>query len=460
MRFSITLLLALALSLSAWAQPNYFTTIQRVAKGRKATYYNTQATKLQKRGAFNQATINAAHSLSISVNKRQIRKAQEILRGTHSRAVRSNLDRISSLKAQTESFQGDKTVTQLAEIVRLYKYMETYNQVLLGVPKKSFRKTKSKDQNLELELRGFANEVSEAESKLATGINEAAEMHYQNGIQAAKSGTIPDSKRAYRYYTFAMQYLRGYKDAEARKQAAQKAATTRMGIVRFEDKTGLRNAYGDLAEAVTDELVAGLFNNSSYRNLKFFELISRDELDRILEEQRLSVSGLLDESSAAEVGNLKGVHVLLLGKVTTTHVTTSTPDPHVYNVERVVVVGKEKYTTDDGKTAERDVRATVKATYTEYYKQATAEVGGSYRIIEVETGKIIKIGTETGSFTWQDSWAKYTGDKRALSNTQQRKVAKKEPGYPSKGSLLTQANKAMAGKLTGSVLDYAKKKGN
>jgi hypothetical protein len=47
----------------------------------------------------------------------------------------------------------------------------------------------------------------------------------------------------------------------------------------------------------------------------FYEVIERDQLEKIMKEQRLSLSGALDESSAAEVGKLLGLDVMILGNV-------------------------------------------------------------------------------------------------------------------------------------------------
>ncbi|MCF6169752.1 MAG: CsgG/HfaB family protein [Bacteroidales bacterium] len=51
----------------------------------------------------------------------------------------------------------------------------------------------------------------------------------------------------------------------------------------------------------------------------FYEVIERDQLEKIMKEQKLSLSGALDESSAAEVGRILGLDVIVLGNVSYTH---------------------------------------------------------------------------------------------------------------------------------------------
>ncbi|MCF6342929.1 MAG: CsgG/HfaB family protein, partial [Bacteroidales bacterium] len=51
----------------------------------------------------------------------------------------------------------------------------------------------------------------------------------------------------------------------------------------------------------------------------FYEVIERDQLEKIMKEQKLSLSGALDENSAAEVGRILGLDVIVLGNVSYTN---------------------------------------------------------------------------------------------------------------------------------------------
>ncbi len=84
----------------------------------------------------------------------------------------------------------------------------------------------------------------------------------------------------------------------------------------------------------------------------FYDVIERDQLERIMKEQRLSLSGALDESSAAEVGKLLGLDVMIMGNVSYTH--------------------NDEYTNSTGS---RCLKRTVSAL-------------GTIKIISVETAKI------------------------------------------------------------------------
>ena len=61
---------------------------------------------------------------------------------------------------------------------------------------------------------------------------------------------------------------------------------------------------------VSDRLVAKLVNN------QYYTVIERKELSKILEEQALSLSGVIDANQATEVGRLVGAEGLVMGSGT------------------------------------------------------------------------------------------------------------------------------------------------
>lgn len=66
----------------------------------------------------------------------------------------------------------------------------------------------------------------------------------------------------------------------------------------------------NVGQGVSDELVTALFNTGKFR------VIEREQLDRVLAEQNLSASGRIDSRTAARIGRILGVQILVMGKVT------------------------------------------------------------------------------------------------------------------------------------------------
>ncbi|MEA3373227.1 MAG: CsgG/HfaB family protein [Campylobacterota bacterium] len=65
-----------------------------------------------------------------------------------------------------------------------------------------------------------------------------------------------------------------------------------------------------LSGKIESELASKRLDGKTY-----FTMISRNDIDKILQEQRLQNSGLLDESTSVEVGNLLGAQALISGTI-------------------------------------------------------------------------------------------------------------------------------------------------
>jgi len=80
---------------------------------------------------------------------------------------------------------------------------------------------------------------------------------------------------------------------------------TRIAVLSFEPK----NVNLETAEAVADILSTELFNTNR------FDVIERQAITKILEEQKLQMTGVTDMSQAAEIGKMLNVEKILIGSV-------------------------------------------------------------------------------------------------------------------------------------------------
>ena len=80
-----------------------------------------------------------------------------------------------------------------------------------------------------------------------------------------------------------------------------------IAVLPFESK-GLGNELGSID--LLDKLITG------FVNINRFKVIERALLEKILEEQKLGMSGILDASTAAEIGKGIGVDAVVVGSVT------------------------------------------------------------------------------------------------------------------------------------------------
>ncbi|MBU1368155.1 MAG: SH3 domain-containing protein [Bacteroidetes bacterium] len=104
-----------------------------------------------------------------------------------------------------------------------------------------------------------------------------------------------------------------------------------------------------------------------------YSVIERNQINEILKEQKLGLSGTIDESTAARVGAILGLDAIILGSV---------------NYEKKEDNTSKKYVGFDGKN------------YTKNCKIRKVTSTASMKIVEVSTAEII--GVETASFESED----------------------------------------------------------
>ncbi|MBW7888547.1 MAG: hypothetical protein H3C35_09350 [Bacteroidetes bacterium] len=81
----------------------------------------------------------------------------------------------------------------------------------------------------------------------------------------------------------------------------------RVAVSRFEDRAG--TGYNHLGEGVADMLVTALVKTGK------FTVLERQELEKVLDEQKLGESGLVTPQTAPKLGKILGVELLVIGSV-------------------------------------------------------------------------------------------------------------------------------------------------
>jgi curli biogenesis system outer membrane secretion channel CsgG len=88
----------------------------------------------------------------------------------------------------------------------------------------------------------------------------------------------------------------------------------RVAVFAFEDKSDQKITWWregqNVGEGMADMLITALVKNGK------FTVLERTELNHVLEEQKLGASGAVTAQTAAQVGNLLGVELAIVGAVT------------------------------------------------------------------------------------------------------------------------------------------------
>lgn len=89
----------------------------------------------------------------------------------------------------------------------------------------------------------------------------------------------------------------------------------RVGVVDFENKT----AYGQqrLGQAASDILITELVKTGK------FIVVERDKMNKLLDEQKLGLSGAIDPNTAAQMGKILGLSAIVTGAISNFGVRTT-----------------------------------------------------------------------------------------------------------------------------------------
>ncbi|HEX9935367.1 MAG TPA: DUF6340 family protein [bacterium] len=131
-----------------------------------------------------------------------------------------------------------------------------------------------------------------------------------------------------------------------------------------------------------------------------FDILEREKLSSVLDEQKLGMAGIVDEATARKVGQLLGVDAMIFGDVSAYRV-----EPDERGVEKVEKkVGTGRYEEVDekniftGKTkrVKREIMKTVLVD--QYYRIRRGSVSINFRVVDVETGKLLAVHSDTKSY--------------------------------------------------------------
>jgi len=385
-------------------------------------------------GNYDLAVFNSAKALRLNPN---YEKSQILIKDAFKAGVNSHKNKITELKASTAKFKWDEIVSEYEALIKL-------NQTIKELPTLTTKKTK---EVIKFETADYTNEL--AESK-----NNAAEAHYQEGLTLSKREGIDIQKKAAKEFKAAMSFIPDYKDASSLYDKSRKAGIKRLAIIPFEDKSGKMGKYGDLSGMIVDDIVSNVMADQSA--MEFLEIISRDQLEMVMQEQELGLTGIIDEKTAAEVGKVLGLHEILTGKITQI----------IYTPERTVsknvrqkgraVVGEEKYVDKKGKTRTRDVWGDVYANVTIYTRTTGAKIAGSYKVIDIKTAKLKENESFTGDSNFKYEWAKFSGDERALDRETKNLASNTENPAPVEDEMINKAAKDLSRSLSSKLKEYAR----
>jgi TolB-like protein len=109
---------------------------------------------------------------------------------------------------------------------------------------------------------------------------------------------------------------------------------TKIAVLDFQMQ-GEQNSSKDLGKIVAEWLITGLVETGR------FDVVERLLLEKILEEQKLGVTGAIDPASAAQLGKILGVKTIVSGTISSLEGITEI-NARLINVDTASIVAAEK----------------------------------------------------------------------------------------------------------------------
>ncbi|WP_316802511.1 hypothetical protein [Pedobacter nototheniae] len=252
--------------------------------------------------------------------------------------------------------------------------------------------------------------------ELADGKYNAAASRYNSGLSLLQANNRLNAKNAYYEFEKAQNYYPNYKDVKAKLEDAYWAAVVRVVVQPI------------------------LVNSRTYKlSADYFQ----QQIDRFIEDYQRNKFVLFYSEQQASSQKIQPDQVLSLNfddfVVGETYV-----KERVEKLKRdSVVVGE----TRDKKA----VYGTVKATLSIFDKKVSSSGLLDLTITDWQSQKIIRQQKFPGTYIWQDSWASYNGDDRALNNQQLAMCRRKEIIPPPPGALFLEFTKPIYNQLVNSI---------
>jgi TolB-like protein len=110
---------------------------------------------------------------------------------------------------------------------------------------------------------------------------------------------------------------------------------TKIAVLDFQMQGDQSASSKDMGKIVAEWLITGLVETGR------FDVIERRLLEKLLEEQKLGVTGAIDPNSAAQLGKILGVKIIVSGTVTSLEGYTEI-NARLINVDSASIIAAEK----------------------------------------------------------------------------------------------------------------------
>ncbi len=247
----------------------------------------------------------------------------------------------------------------------------------------------------------------------------------------------------------------GFKETSSYQKAIEEKAT-RISIV-----SNSKNQFSS-EERFRGTLLVEIIK----RKNPLIKVINRDNLDQLITEQKLGLSGLWDEQSVASLGKILGVEMMLLTRILNLEFVEG--DKEIQNKTAYAASVRKVY--DPTTQTTNSVKDYHPVVYQEHHQPGSYRISLQYQLIDVSTAEIVDADVIYETYNSEIFYATYTGDPYTLFPSDGSSIYTKgeernaflslfnsESQSTSKKQMEIEAQKKLSEKVAHSVDNYFKK---
>lgn len=248
---------------------------------------------------------------------------------------------------------------------------------------------------------------------------KAAEVRYALGVNQLNENNRVSAKNAYYNFEKAQYFYPSYKDVNQKLDEAYWAAVVKVVV----QPVRVNSSYYQLSNQYFQDQVAQFMKN--YQNNRFVIFYSEQQAN----QQKVNPDQILRLN----------FEDFVVGQT--------------YVKERVEKIKRDSVVIGETRTKAK-VYGTVTATLSIFDKQVSSSGLLAMTIFDNQTQRIIRQQNIPGTYIWQDSWASYQGDDRALTNQQLQMTKRREIAPPPPATLFVEFTKPIYAQLVNEISNF------
>ncbi|SFH13602.1 hypothetical protein [Pedobacter insulae] len=347
---------------------------------------------LQK-GNYNTSVVKAVNRLQ---NSPQNKEAREVLASAYELSLAQHLRNIDEAKMSSDVLRWESVISAYEQINQLSNQINSCPACLTVVPNP----------------QRFIAELADSKFK-------AAAVRYALGVQLLNAGDKLSARKAYQNFERTQQLYANYKDTQQKINEAYNAAVLKVVV----QPARVNSEYYQEGNEYFQQRVSEWMNNYQYNKFVIFYDERQASKQRIVPDQIMRLR--FDD--------------FVVGQT--------------YVKERVEKLAKDSVKIGESR-ASGPIYGTVKATLSIFDKKVASSGLLDMTVIDYNSNKVVRQRKLTGTYVWEDQWASYKGDERALTKHQLAISKRKEVMPPSPGALFVEFTKPIYSQLISEISSF------